>query len=126
MLSGFPCGLAGVGAESEAARRRAPDEPAPAKAASTLNQDAALERVLRSGCHDGLPAVRALTDDSQAPWAATVLRLCGDILRREREPSASMTLTEEGLSAKRDLRPVIQEGRGWLVYRGDIHAAGWP
>jgi len=36
MLPRVPCGLAGVGAESEAARRRAPDEPAQRPLAAAL------------------------------------------------------------------------------------------
>ena len=51
------------------------------EAALKDDRDAALERVLRSGCRDGLPEVRALAGAPDAPWAATVTRLCDGILR---------------------------------------------
>jgi hypothetical protein len=39
-----------------------------------------LSRILRSGCHDGLPEARALAASGSVSWAATVARLCGEIL----------------------------------------------
>src|SRR4051812_48342899 len=62
-----------------------PAAPAPAYPAAPPSPaspaDAALERVLRSGCRDGLAQVRALRGDPSAPWADTVERLCGNVLR---------------------------------------------
>src|SRR4029079_19030176 len=49
-----------------------PDAPDPS--------DAVLRRVLRSGCRDGLPEVRALAANGAVAWAGTVGRLCGEIL----------------------------------------------
>ena len=67
---------------------------APPPAAPTA-ADLALRRVLRSSCRDGLPEVRAHRDDPNAPWAATVGRLCDDILL-EKAQSRSVTGGNEG------------------------------
>jgi hypothetical protein len=40
----------------------------------------ALKRVLRSSCRDGLDDVRAASADPNTPWAATVARMCDDIV----------------------------------------------
>src|SRR3954468_22743704 len=55
--------------------------PAPAAAAVPDKAgDVALRRVLRSGCREGLAEVQALAGRADAPWAATVARLCMEIL----------------------------------------------
>jgi hypothetical protein len=51
-----------------------PPEAAPSAA------DLALKRVLRSSCRDGLDDVRAAGGDPNTPWAATVARMCDDIV----------------------------------------------
>ena len=62
-----------------------PVAPPPAPTAADL----ALKRVLRSSCRDGLPEVRAHGSDPNAPWAATVARLCDDILLDKMESHAA-------------------------------------
>ena len=100
------------------ARARAPP---PAAAAPAPDTDAVLERVLRSGCRDGLPAVHALVGQPAAPWAETVLRLCGDILRRPAsEETTTTTFTTEGLAAQREPSS-MQEGRGRLVFWSSLY-----
>jgi hypothetical protein len=42
--------------------------------------DLALKRVLRSSCRDGLDDLRAAGADPSTPWAATVARMCDDIV----------------------------------------------
>jgi hypothetical protein len=64
--------------------------------------DVALTRVLRSGCHDGLEAVREHSSDPDATWAPTVTRLCNDIL------------VEKGMTPGRQVSGG-NEGRGRLV-----------
>jgi hypothetical protein len=67
-------------AASSAARA----QTAPAKAAPPAPpdpNDEILRRVLSSGCHAGVPDVRALAASGVAPWAEPVARLCGEILR---------------------------------------------
>jgi hypothetical protein len=44
--------------------------------------------VLRSGCRDGLEDVRAHAADPNAPWAATVARLCDEIVAEKAQPRA--------------------------------------
>jgi hypothetical protein len=66
--------------------------PAPAEPTAA---DLALRRVLRSSCRDGLPEVHAHKGDPNAPWAATVGRLCDDILL-EKMQSRSVTGGNEG------------------------------
>jgi hypothetical protein len=94
-----------------------PPPPSPSRA------DAALERVLRSGCRDGLDDVRALTGDPSAPWAETITRLCGKVLREPAPASGPAATISESASAN--------EGRGrlalwsslygiWLGVAGDI------
>ena len=56
---------------------RTPVAPPPAAPSAA---DVALTRVLRSGCHEGLEAVREHSSDPDATWAPTVTRLCNDIL----------------------------------------------
>ncbi len=105
---------------ASAARAQAPAaEPDPAP--TTVNavevkgrHDAALERVLRSGCRDGLSDVRALAADPDVPWAPTVARLCDDILRQgSAGPPAVAATIDETASAN--------EGRGRLVLWSSLY-----
>ncbi len=75
--------------------------------------DAALARVLRSGCRDGLPEVRALAADPDVPWAPAVARLCDDILRQEVAPAGAPPAIDETASAN--------EGRGRLVLWSSLY-----
>jgi len=61
--------------------------PTPPAVTTPSPADLALARVLRSSCRDGLDAVRAHRDDPNAPWAATVLRLCNEIVIEQTEKS---------------------------------------
>jgi hypothetical protein len=83
----------------------APRLPSPA--------DTALERVLRSGCRDGLAEVHALRGDPGAPWADTVERLCGDVLRTRAPAGAPGDTISERASAN--------EGRGRLVLWSSLY-----
>lgn len=82
--------------------------PAPAGRPALSPADIALKRVLRSGCRDGLDAVRAVAADASAPWAATVAHLCDDVLYE---------------NAKAKLKPVSggNEGRGRLVLWSSLY-----
>jgi hypothetical protein len=76
--------------------------------------DAALERVLRSRCREGLDEVRALSGDPSAPWAETVARLCGNILSEAPVPGAPGTGDiSESASAN--------EGRGRLALWSSLY-----
>ncbi len=76
--------------------------------------DAALERVLRSRCREGLDEVRALAGDPNAPWAETVARLCGNILTEPASPGAPVAGNiSESASAN--------EGRGRLVLWSSLY-----
>jgi len=86
----------------EAAPLAAPPPAAPSAA------DAALRRVLRSSCRDGLAEVRAHDKDPDAPWAGTVSRLCDDILL-EKMQSRSHSTTGGN------------EGRGRLVLWSSLY-----
>jgi len=94
------------GAPAQAAPAPAPPPASPA--------DSALERVLRSGCRDGLDGVRALRGDPSAPWADTVDRLCGDVLRT---PAAAIAAPGETISE----RASANEGRGRLVLWSSLY-----
>jgi hypothetical protein len=76
--------------------------------------DAALERVLRSRCRDGLDEVRALSGDPSAPWAATVSRLCGNILT-EPAPAGAPAPGEISEAAS------ANEGRGRLALWSSLY-----
>ncbi len=73
--------------------------------------DAVLERILRSGCHQGVPEARALAGTPSAPWAETVTRLCGNILSHP--PVAETHPTDDAASAN--------EGRGRLVLWSSLY-----
>ena len=88
---------------------RVPAAPATAPAPASP-ADNALERVLRSGCRDGLDGVRALRGDPSAPWADTVDRLCSNVLRA---PAAAITTAAPGETISE--RASANEGRGRLV-----------
>jgi hypothetical protein len=62
----------------------APPAAAPPAEAPAPGDDV-LRRILRSGCRDGLPEARALAASGVA-WAATVSRLCGEILATQPPP----------------------------------------
>ena len=130
------CSLAGVAllAATGAARAQpAPEEPTavvdgvtvPADAPDARAADAVLERILRSGCRDGLPEARALAGNPSAPWAGTVARLCGDILSQpsgghagETPPTGHpgpATAIDETASANDN------EGRGRLVLWSSLY-----
>jgi hypothetical protein len=91
---------------------RVPAAPAPASPVAPPSPpspaDAALERVLRSGCRDGLAQVRALRGDPSAPWADTVERLCGNVLRT---PAPAGAARGDSISESAS----ANEGRGRLV-----------
>ncbi|HEY6475423.1 MAG TPA: hypothetical protein VI456_02515 [Polyangia bacterium] len=88
--------------------------PAPPAAPPPSRADTALERVLRSGCHDGLGEVRALRGDPSAPWAVTVDRLCGNVLR---EPTPAIRGPNETISESTS----ANEGRGRLVLWSSLY-----
>jgi hypothetical protein len=108
-------------------------EPAPTAtaAAAPSPADAALRRVLTSGCRDGLDAVYARVGDPTAPWAETVLRLCGEILRDTpvaRRPVTTVpgegdrdtdTLTVEAGGPHPDATE--HEGRGRVVFWSSLY-----
>ena len=85
--------------------------PAPPPASPA---DAALERVLRSGCREGLDQVRALRGDPGVPWVDTVDRLCGNVLRT---PAPATGATGETISE----RASANEGRGRLVLWSSLY-----
>jgi hypothetical protein len=85
--------------------------PAPPPASPA---DSALERVLRSGCRDGLDQIRALRGDPRAPWADTVERLCGNVLRA---PAPATAAPGETISE----RASANEGRGRLVLWSSLY-----
>ena len=69
---------------------------------------------MRSGCRDGLDQVRALRGDPSAPWADTVERLCGNVLRA---PAPAPTATAGTISE----RASANEGRGRLVLWSSLY-----
>jgi hypothetical protein len=100
----------------------APPEPLAAPPPPS-RADTALERVLRSGCRDGLEEVGALRGEPSAPWADTITRLCGNVLRQSAAARGPNETISESASAN--------EGRGrlalwsslygiWLGIAGDI------
>jgi hypothetical protein len=100
------------GAQVQAAPAPYPTAPVPPPASPA---DTALERVLRSGCRDGLDQVRALRGDPSAPWADTVERLCGNVLRAPAPapaPGHGETISE---------RASANEGRGRLVLWSSLY-----
>jgi hypothetical protein len=84
-----------------------PAPPPPSRA------DTALERVLRSGCRDGLEEVGALRGDPSAPWADTVTRLCGNVLRHPGPAGGPAETISESASAN--------EGRGRLALWSSLY-----
>ncbi len=99
------------GAKVQSTPAPPPSGPAPPPASPA---DTALERVLRSGCRDGLDGVRALRGDPSAPWADTVERLCGNVLRA---PAAAIVAPGETISE----RASANEGRGRLVLWSSLY-----
>jgi hypothetical protein len=73
----------GASIASPAARAQAAATESAAPPSPTDPNDEILRRVLSSGCHAGVPEVRALAAGGAAPWAETVARLCGEILRTQ-------------------------------------------
>ena len=97
--------------------------PSPVPAANTIDPDAALKRVLRSGCRAGLAPVYGLVGNPSAPWAETVLRLCGEILRappRPRPARAPAQISADDESPVRE-HASAQEGRGRLVFWSSLY-----
>ena len=84
--------------------------PASAPAPAVDPHDAILERLLRWGCRDGLAEARGLAASGAVPWAETVTRLCGEILRRQPAPAP----TRKASRAERD-------GRGTMVVWSTIY-----
>jgi hypothetical protein len=78
--------------------------------------DIALKRVLQSGCRDGLDMVRvrAAANDPNATWAATVARLCADILQEKAREKAMETAWKKAV-------PSGNEGRGRLVLWSSLY-----
>jgi len=72
-----------------------PPTAAPPATHAPSPADLALKRVLRSSCRDGLDDVRAAASDPNAAWAATVARLCDDIIQ-EKTQKRSVTGGNEG------------------------------
>ena len=72
-----------------------PPAAAPPATHAPSPADLALKRVLRSSCRDGLDDVRAAASDPNAAWAATVARLCDDIIQ-EKTQKRSVTGGNEG------------------------------
>jgi len=96
------------GGKAQPAQAVSATAPPPASPADT-----ALERVLRSGCRDGLDQVRALHGDPSAPWADTVERLCGNVLRAAPATATPGETISERASAN--------EGRGRLVFWSSLY-----
>src|SRR5579863_9709731 len=71
-----------VPADGAAANAPAP----PPTPAARPDEDDVLRRLLRSGCRDGLAEARELAERGTATWAATVTRLCGEILAARAHP----------------------------------------
>jgi hypothetical protein len=100
-------------------------EPAPPVDATASKRDAVadavLERILRSGCRDGLPDLDALVAEGDTPWSRTVRRLCNRILAKA---AASEALTAElaaaSVAASRR-EASSQEGRGRLVLWSSLY-----
>jgi len=84
-----------------------PQPEPPAAPPPPSRADTALERVLRSGCRDGLEEIGALRGDPSAPWADTISRLCGKVLRQPAPAGSPAETISESASAN--------EGRGRLV-----------
>ncbi|HEY7372430.1 MAG TPA: hypothetical protein VIF57_09755 [Polyangia bacterium] len=85
------------------------DEPPPPPAPPT-DAEAALRRVLRSGCRDGLAEVRAHAADPGTPWAPTVARLCDGILGQQLQEETRARTVHGG-----------NEGRGRLVLWSSLY-----
>jgi hypothetical protein len=106
------------GADAGEADDAAADDAAADDAAAA---DAALERVLASGCRDGLVDVSGLIGHASAPWARTVLRLCGEVLRRAPRPRARLVETP---SPRPRGHVGATDGRGQLVFMSGLYG-GW-
>jgi hypothetical protein len=70
--------------------------------------DDVLRRLLRSGCHDGLAEARALAASGGAAWAATVVRLCGEIAQENLARSVRVMRGE-------------RSGRGTMVFWSTLY-----
>jgi hypothetical protein len=86
-----------------------PSAPPAAAPPAADPHDDVLRRLLRSGCRDGLPEARALAASGEAAWAATVTRLCGEILSTRAAPVAHTADHHE------------RDGRGTLVIASTIY-----
>jgi len=99
----------------------APPPVTPSPAGPT-NPDLVLKRVLRSGCREGVAEVRALANDPNAKWAATVARLCADIVaERIAERTHDTPITPEPGQAPPRRLTGGNEGRGRLVLWSSLY-----
>jgi hypothetical protein len=107
---------------SGVARAQEPAPLPPASAPAPDPNDEILRRLLRSGCHDGLPEAGALAASGGASWAATVARLCHDILKATPAPAPQLTVS--GHESERNGRPAIVIGSSiygiWLGIAIDV------
>jgi hypothetical protein len=102
----------------------APAEADAGTAADTdTSADAALKRVLASGCRDGLADVYALAGNPSAPWAETVLRLCGEVLRRAPRPRPRPQVVDAPEPATVLPRDATRDGRGQLVFWSGLYGS---
>jgi hypothetical protein len=90
-------------------------------AESRAEADAALKRVLASGCRDGLADLYGLIGHADAPWAETVMRLCGEVLRRVPRPRPHLVAAEKPRAAP--ARDATRDGRGQLVFWSGLYGA---
>jgi hypothetical protein len=128
LLSSLPLLCLALGATARAAEtppgasvpapasEAAPADAAPADATPirTDPNEEVLRRVLRSGCRDGLPDVRALAASGSATWAETVGRLCGEILANQPAPLPPLVATAPSSRPERD-------GRGAIVIASTVY-----
>jgi hypothetical protein len=118
-------GDAGAGSEEAPAAVLPPGAPAAAAPVASTpvtpapdgpDPERVLERALRSSGRDGLAEAQALVGDPRAPWAATVARLCGNILRQ-----APATVPPPGGSTGANTGTGTNEGRGRLVLWSSLY-----
>jgi hypothetical protein len=71
--------------------------------------DYVLRRLMLSGCRDGIAEARALAQSGGATWAATVVRVCGEILQRAVPTPAMRVMRGE------------RSGRGTMVFWSTLY-----
>jgi hypothetical protein len=89
----------GAAPEPEPPPAATPPPPPPAVPSAPDPGDDVLRRILRSGCRDGLPEARALAASGSASWAATVSRLCGELVATRRAAPAAVARERDGRAA---------------------------